>query len=150
MNKTHIINNLQQAKPEHIEWIMQGHKLIKGLPQNQIRKPVECELCGFGKWYQEEGYKLVNIPQLQKLEKLHKEIHSAYTALYYITFDRRSKARATLISGDLEVPVDETPFRLNKLKDLEKKTITMIRALSKIEDEVNAMQDQDFDNGWLN
>ena len=105
--------------------------------------------AAYGKWYKKEGYKLVNIPQLKALEELHNDIHSTYTALYYITFDRRTKARSTLISGDLELPVDETPFRQKKLKELEKKTITMIRALTSIEERVDAMKDQDFDNGWL-
>ena len=150
MNKAHIIKNLQQAKPDHIEWIKQGHKLVKGLPQDLIKKPVDCSACSFGKWYQDEGFKLVNIPQLKALEELHQEIHSTYTALYYITFDRRKKPRSTLISGGVEVPVDETPFRDKKLKELEKKTVTMIRTLSAIETKVNAMKDQDFDNGWLN
>ena len=149
MNKSQIIKNLRQAKPDHIEWIKEGYKLVKGLPQDQIRKPAGCAACAYGKWYREEGYKLVNIPQLKALEELHKDIHSTYTALYYITFDRRTKARSTLITGGVELPVDETPFRQKKLKELEKKTITMIRALTSIEEKVDAMNEQDFDNGWL-
>jgi predicted phosphoadenosine phosphosulfate sulfurtransferase len=149
MNKDQILKNLRQAKPDHIEWIKQGHKLVKGLPKEQIKKPVDCAVCNFGKWYQEEGFRLVNIPQLKSLEALHNDIHSTYTALYYITFDRRKKSRITLISGDLELPVDETPFRKQKLIELETKTVRMIRALSTIETKVNAMQDQDFENGWL-
>lgn len=149
MNKSQIIKNLRQAKPEHIELIKQGHKLLKGISQEQIKKPVDCAVCNFGKWYQDEGYKLVNIPQLKALEKLHKDIHSIYTALYYITYDRRKKSRVTLISGNVEVPIDEIPFRKEKLKDLEKKTVSMIRALNKIEEKVVAMTEQDFDSGWL-
>ena len=151
MNKAHILKSLQQAKLDHIEWIKQGYKLVKGLPEEQVKKPVNCKACDFGKWYEEEGFKLVNIPQLKDIDALHEEIHKAYTSLYYITFDRRKKARSTLITADeVEVPVDETPFRMKKLKDLEKKTVTMIRALNSIEKKVDAMQDQDFDNGWLN
>ncbi len=103
MNKAHIIKSLKQAKPDHIEWIKQGYKLVKGLPEEQVKKPVNCKACDFGKWYQEEGFKLVNIPQLKDLDVLHEEIHKAYTSLYYITFDRRKKARSTLITaGDVE------------------------------------------------
>ena len=149
MNKSQIIKNLRQAKPDHIEWIKQGYKLVKGFPQEQIKKPVDCATCAYSQWYQKDGFKLVNIPQLKALEELHNDIHNTYTALYYITFDRRKKARATLITGDIELPVDETPFRQKKLNELEKKTVTMIRALSSIEKKVNAMKDQDFDNGWL-
>lgn len=149
MNKSQIIKILRQAKPDHIEWIKEGYKLVKGLPQDQVRKPADCAACAYGRWYREEGYKLINIPQLKTLEELHNDIHSIYTALYYITFDRRTKARSTLISGDIELPVDETPFRQKKLKELEKKTITMIGALATIEQKVDAMQDQDFENGWL-
>ncbi len=149
MNKSHIIKNLRQAKLDHIEWIKQGHKLVKGLPQEQIIKPEDCAACAYSKWYKEEGFKLVDIPQLKALEALHNDIHNNYTALYYITFDRRKKARATLITGGVELPIDETPFRQKKLKELEKKTVTMIRALSTIEKKVDAMKDQDFENGWL-
>jgi len=150
MNKSQIIKNLRQAKPEHIEWIKQGHKLVKGLPQDQIKKPGDSDVYGFGKWYKEEGYKLVNIPQLKALDDLHQDIHKTYTALYYITFDRRKKPRSTLITEGMEVPVDETPFRRKKLAELEKKTVRMIRALNFVEKKVSAMREQDFDNGWLN
>lgn len=149
MNKKHILKSLQQAKPDHIEWIKQGHKILKGEPQNSLKKPVLCTDCGFGKWYYHEGYKLVNIPQLLEIEVLHKEIHKTYTILYYITFDRRIKPRTTLISGGIEVPVEETMFRQKKLKQLEKKTITLIRALGDIEKKVDAMKDNDFQSGWF-
>jgi hypothetical protein len=149
MNKSTIIKNLKQAKPEHIEWIKQGNKLIQGLPQNEIHRPIDCSDCSFTLWYEEEGHKLVNIPQLKALEALHQDIHKTYTAIYYITFDRRQNPRTTLITEGGEVPVDERPFRDKKLKELEKKTVTMIRSLNEIEKKVEAMTEQDFNNGWL-
>ena len=149
MNKKNILRNLQLAKPDHIEWIKQGHKLLQGAPQSALKKPVQCTECGFGKWYYDEGYKLVNIPQLKDIETLHQEIHKTYTVLYYITFDRRKKPRATLISGGIEVPVDEKAFRQKKLRQLEKKTVTLVRALADVEKKVNAMKDSDFQSGWF-
>jgi len=149
MNKQHIIKNIQQAKPEHINWVKQGYQILKGTPQTQLKKPLECTACEFGKWYYEDGLKLVNIPQLIELEKLHKEIHQSYTALYYMTFDRRTKARSTVISAGTEVPVDERNFRKKKLKQLEKKTVKMILALNTIEKKVHAMSEQDFESGWF-
>jgi len=149
MNKRHILKNLQSAKPEHIEWIRQGHKLLEGVSQDNIEKPVECTDCGFGKWYYDEGFKLVNIPQLKDLVELHEEIHKTYTALYYITFDRRKKARTTIISGGVEVPVEEKGFRQTKLKQLENKTVRMVLALKSIEKKVDAMTDKDFESGWF-
>ena len=149
MNKHHIIKTLQQAKPEHIEWIRQGQKILQGEAQERLQKPVECAACNFGKWFDEEGRKLVNIPQLIKLETLHREIHQSYTALYYMTFDRRKKARSTVITADAEIPVNEKRFRRRKLKQLEKKTIRMIIALDKIEKKVAAMNEQDFQSGWF-
>jgi len=149
MNKKYILKNLQLAKPDHIEWIKQGYGLLNGAPQNSLRKPMQCTECGFGKWYYDEGYKLVNIPQLKEIEALHEEIHKDYTVLYYITFDRRKQARATLISGGVEVPVDEKAFRQKKLKQLEKKTVKLIRALTDIEKKVNAMTESDFQSGWF-
>ncbi len=149
MNKNNILKNLDTAKPDHIEWIKQGHKLLKGEPQSSLKKPITCTDCDFGKWYNEEGYKLVNIPQLKNLEALHEEIHKDYTALYYITFDRRSKARSTVISGGVEIPVEEKAFREKKLKQLEKKTVKMIRAIGSIEQKVNSMTKQDFESGWF-
>ncbi len=149
MNKKNILKNLHAAKPDHIEWIKQGYKLLQGVPQTELKKPVTCTECGFGQWYYEEGYKLVNIPQLLDLEKLHKEIHKTYTALYYITFDRRRKPRSTVITEGVEVPVVEKAFRQKKLKQLEKQTITMIRALGNIEKKVDTMQDRDLESGWF-
>ena len=149
MNKTQIIKHLHQARPEHVFWVKEGRKLVKGLPEKQIRKPLSCDACNFTRWYETEGYKLVNIPQLVTIQELHHEIHSAYTALYFITFDRRAKARATIISGDVEIPIDEMPFRRKKLKVLETKTIKLLKSLLVIEKKVEEMREQDFENGWL-
>ena len=149
MNKANVLLHLKRAKPEHIEWIKQGHRLLQGAPQEQLKKPVECTDCSFGEWYYKEGFKLVNIPQLKDLETLHQEIHKTYTALYFITFDRRKAPRATIIRGDVEVPVQETLFREKKLKQLEKKTVAMIRSLNDIEKKVQEMKDTDFESGWF-
>ncbi len=149
MNKQHIIKTLRQAKPEHIEWIREGQKILQGEAQTHLQKPIECTACNFGKWFDQEGRKLVNIPQLLELETLHKEIHQSYTALYYMTFDRRKKPRSTVITANSEIPVNEKRFRRNKLKQLEKKTVKMIVALNKIEEKVAAMKDQDFQSGWF-
>lgn len=149
MNKQHILKTIQQAKPEHMEWIKQGHKILQGKAQDQLKKPEECTACKFGQWYYREGNKLVNIPQLIKLETLHKEIHQSYTALYYMTFDRRKKARSTIITANDEIPVDEKRFRQQKLKQLEKKTVKMVLALGAIEKKVAAMHDKDFESGWF-
>jgi hypothetical protein len=149
MNKGQIITILQQAKPDHIEWIKQAHKLIANHPQEKIKKPVTCDDCLLGKWQTKEGYKLVNIPQLDQLEALHKEIHNLYTALYFTTFDRRKKPRSTVISNGVEIPVHEKQFRDKKLKLLEKKTVTLVRSLESIEKKVASMSEQDFSSPWL-
>ena len=149
MNKNHIIKILRQAKPDHIEWIKQAHKLLANHPQDQIKKPVSCDACLLGKWHSHEGYKLVNIPQLTQLEDLHREIHNIYTALYYTTFDRRKNPRATVISAGVEIPIGEKQFRDKKLKLLEKKTVTLVRSLDSIEKRVAKMCDQDFSSPWL-
>lgn len=149
MDKVQIIKQLHQARPEHVLWVKEGRKLIKGLPEEQIKKPQQCDACSFTLWYEKEGHKLVNIPQLKDLLELHYEIHSAYTSLYYTTFDRRTKARATIISGDVETPIDEMPFRRNKQKTLETKTIKFLKYLILIEKKVEAMEEEVFENGWL-
>lgn len=149
MNKTDIIQQLHKARPEHVFWVKEGRKIVKGLPESQIHRPQQCDACNFTLWYESEGHKLVNIPQLKTIQAIHKEIHSAYTSLYFTTFDRRTKARATIISGDVEIPIDETPFRRKKLKVLEAKTIKYLKALIMIERLVESMQEEDFENGWL-
>ncbi|MEH6456122.1 MAG: CZB domain-containing protein [Cocleimonas sp.] len=149
MNKAQIISHLHRARPEHVLWVKEGRKLVKGLPEEQIKKPLSCDVCNFTRWYEIEGHKLVNIPQLKAIQELHHEIHTAYTSLYFTTFDRRNKARATIISGGVEIPIDELPFRRKKLKVLETKTIKLLKSLLVIEQKVEAMQEQDFENGWL-
>jgi hypothetical protein len=149
MNKGQIIKILQQAKPDHIEWIKQAHKLLANHPQEQINKPVTCNDCLLGRWHTNEGFKLVNIPQLNQLDDLHKDIHNLYTALYYTTFDRRKTPRATIISKGVEIPLKEKNFRDKKLKLLEKKTVTLVRSLESIEKKVANMSEQDFSSPWL-
>lgn len=149
MNKKLILKNLELAKPDHIILIKEGHKLLEGKPQSQIKKPVNHSKCGFGLWHSDEGYKLVNIPILRELDALHQEIHLIYTALYYITFDRRKTPRSSILSGGVEVPIKERAFRDKKLKQLEKKVVTMVRLISKVEDKVNSMKANDFNSVWF-
>lgn len=149
MNKNLILKNLELAKPDHISLIKEGYKLLEGKPQEQIKKPVDHSKCGFGLWHDMEGYKLINIPVLRELDALHQEIHLIYTALYYITFDRRKKPRSTILSGGIEVPIKERAFRDKKLKQLEKKVVTMVRLISKVEEKVESMKPNDFNSVWF-
>lgn len=149
MNKAEIIKHLHQARPEHVFWVKEGRKLVTGLAEDQIQKPQKCDACNFTHWYKSEGHKLVNIPELKVVQDLHEEIHIAYTSLYFTTFDRRTKARATIISGGVETPIDEMPFRRKKQKVLEAKTIKMLKLLIIIERKVEAMEENVFENGWL-
>ncbi len=149
MNKVEIIKHLHQARPEHVFWVKEGRKLVQGLPEDQIHKPQQCDACNFSRWYESEGHKLVNIPELKTAQDLHQEIHIAYTSLYFTTFDRRTKARATIISGGVETPIDETPFRRKKQKILEAKTIKMLKLLIVIERKVELLEEEVFENGWL-
>ena len=149
MNKAQIITILQQAKPDHIEWVKQAHKIISDAPKDEISKPIACNDCLFGKWQKKEGYKLVNIPQIKELEALHKEVHDLYTVLYYTTFDRRKTPRAMVISKGIEIPIKERKFRVKKLKLLEKKTVTLVRSLAFIEKKVESMSNSDFLSPWL-
>lgn len=149
MDKTQVIKQLHQARPQHVFWVKEGRKLLNGLPQDKIQKPQSGELSHFSRWYEAEGHKLVNIPELKKAQELSHDIHTAFTALYFTTFDRRKKARATIISGDMEIPIDEMPFRRKKLNVLEAKTVKFIKALMVIERKVESMKEEDFENGWL-
>jgi len=149
MNKRHILKNLELAKPAHIMFIKEGHKLLQGSPQSEIAKPTSHIGCGFGKWHVIEGYKLINIPVLKEVDELHQEIHNIYMTLYYITFDRRKQARSTILSAGVEVPIDEKAFRTKKLKQLEKKVVTMVRLLSNVEDKINSMKPDDFESVWF-
>jgi len=149
MNKNQIITILKQAKPDHVELIRQAQSLLNNESQNKIEKPVTCNDCLLGKWHTHEGFKLVNIPQLNELEVLHKDIHNLYTAIYYTTYDRRRKSRSTLISGGVEVPINEKKFRNKKMNQLKKKTIKLVKSLDSIERKVASMSDQDFNSPWL-
>ena len=149
MNKELILKHLKLAQPDHMDWIKQGHNLLNGTAQEDLRKPISCTDCGFGKWYFSEGHKLVSVPQLKELENLHKEVHTLYTEMYYITFDRRKIARSTIISGGVEIPVEELAFRTKKIKVLEKKAVTMIRKLAAIEKEVAEIEEGAFESVWF-
>ncbi len=150
MNKTEIIKILQQARPQHVDWVRQGRYLVKGLPQEKIKKPQNCDALVFGKWYTDEGYKLVNIPQLENLYKLHQDASKAYMALYYMTFDRRKQARSTLIlANNIEVPVEERNFRQQKLNILEEQVKLFLKAIPRVERQVNSTEEETFDSVWF-
>ncbi|MEE9444440.1 MAG: hypothetical protein V3V19_02105 [Cocleimonas sp.] len=150
MDKNKIIKIVKRATSEHVDWVRQGRMLVKGVAEDKIKTPQDCKGRNFGTWYTSEGYKLVNIPELEQLNTLNQEISKVYTALYYMTFDRRKKARSTLITADeVEVPLEEKQFRQQKLKDLEEKIILMIKGLKKVESTVTHIEEKTFDSVWL-
>jgi len=150
MKKAEIIKILQQTVPEQIDWVRQGRMLVKGIPEDQIKKPNDCDGNNFTDWYKSEGYKLVNIPQLEALNALSQENSKLYTALYYMTFDRRKKARSTLIlAGEVEVPVEEIKFRQKKLNDLESNIKKMLQGVKAVENFVSQMDEMNFDSVWF-
>lgn len=149
MNKKQIITILRQAKPDHMRWVKQAGELMGGQTQSKIERPINHKECLFGRWYKKEGCKLINIPELKEAEKLHQEVHNIYIALYYITFERRKKARSTVMSAGLEIPINEKLFRDKKFKQLKKKAIKLVHTLERVEKKVVAMSTQDFTSPWL-
>lgn len=148
MKKQQILNTLAFAKPEHMEWLKQGYKILDDVPKERLKHPQSRKACNFGKWYYEEGYKMIDIPQLEEAEKLHRDIHELYTKVFYSTFERRKKARSAVLTAEVEVPVDESRFRQTNLKKLQQKTVQFILLLGEIEKIVEAKPETDFDNGW--
>jgi len=111
MQKKDIIEQITNARLAHLKWVRRAKHLIEKLPVSSGMIPIDATECTFGAWLYREGLKYKNLSQLStvinKIEKLHTEIHDIYLDIYKIYFV--DLKRSWVMSKILDAYKDPTP-----------------------------------------
>ncbi len=136
--KSKIIMVFKCARQTHLEWVVNGARLMVEIDESQAIKPMVCTQCDFGIWYRTEGVHITKLPGLKRIASFHEDFHHAYKALYYKKFDRRaSKKERKLFNKKRNNPADSNTtlkdrFEVLKLRYdvLEKEIIALEKIIS--------------------
>jgi len=97
MTKENVLGHLRAAKSAHIKWVQKAKLLINGIDIEESAIPVNSTECKFGQWFYSDGQilnALANNPLecMQRIEKLHFDLHDKYLSIFSIYFSGTKKA----------------------------------------------------------
>lgn len=70
--------DFSMAKLSHQQWKFRLRSFLDGLEEMSLSEAVSHRDCDFGKWLYAEGLaEYSNIPEMQRIEKVHEELHDA-------------------------------------------------------------------------
>ncbi len=113
MQRKDIVSQVVAARLAHAKWVRRAKHLIENMPVTSGMIPIDSTECEFGKWFYAEGLKYKNMPQLKavldKIDRLHEEIHNVYLDIYKIYFVelKRSWFMSKIIDGRKEASLEQ-------------------------------------------
>ena len=148
MNKSTIILELDRAKLAHERWVNRAEHLINGLPVQKEFIPVEPTDCGFGEWlygpvgdYMRTQY--IFERTIDRIEKSHNELHSHYSKIYKIFFDRVPKSPGLFHKlvkfNRRSVSKKEREGAKNEFAKLQESSSELLHLIEKLENAVRAV-----------
>ena len=152
MIKADTMQQLNQAKMAHSQWVQRAYMLMFGFEFDKDAIPIDSTKCVFGKWLHGECQELCHISEPAKdivadIERLHLQLHDSYFEIFTIYFSEEKKgflkklfkAKKKYLNED-EVKIANEHYRnlenisehlLKKLNSLQKKIHNSRRRLSK-------------------
>jgi hydroxymethylpyrimidine pyrophosphatase-like HAD family hydrolase len=148
VNKSTIILELDRAKLAHERWVNRAKHLINGLPVQKEFIPVEPTACGFGEWlygpvgeYMRTQY--IFERTIERIETCHDELHSHYSKIYKIFFDRTPKSPGLLHKlvkfNRRSVSKKKREEAKNEFVKLQKSSSELLQLIEKLEKAVRAV-----------
>lgn len=109
MNKNKILDELREAKQEHINWMHLIKLMVYGFGVNKQEVPTNPVQSGFGKWFYGNAQKLKELRNtklecMSHVEASHLKTHAIYFNIHEICFKKESNG---IISNLLSVKVTE-------------------------------------------
>ena len=147
INKSTIIQELNNAKSAHKRWVKRADHLVSGLPVDETFIPIETEACGFGEWlYGLVGQQLrseyIFAPTMEQIEFCHDRLHDAYReihAIYYTQPQTPTLFHKLMKLGRKKVSKRERERAEKHLLALQEHSRELIRLLEKLEKAVKAI-----------
>jgi hypothetical protein len=110
VRKKDILNQVSDARHAHATWLRRAKHLIEGLPVQDGMIPIDPTFCTFGKWFYKDGVRLKRFDSLQevldKIERLHVELHDVYLNIYKVFFinSKRTWLMSKILAGSYAMP----------------------------------------------
>ena len=140
MTVSSILHQTNNAKVAHIKWVRRINHLISGLPVEEKLIPLDPTFCEFGQWFYFQGSKLRTLDSLkeilEKIEKLHDELHDIYGkiyTIYFLTPHKRTLLHKIITLNNKEVKKEEKEEARNHYDTLIKISRLLISSMEKFE-----------------
>jgi hypothetical protein len=133
MQRKNIVDRLLAARLAHTKWLRRAKHLIENMPVTSGMIPIDSTECEFGKWFYSEGLKYKNLPQLEaildKIERLHEEVHNIYLDIYKIYFVelKRSWLMSKLVDGYKEPSLEQQKTAYRHYIQLEDVSVLLMK-----------------------
>jgi len=82
MERSEVLNTLNNARLAHLRWIARAKGLVAGLPLDKDQEPALQTDCEFGRWYYGPGRALEAIPAYRSLALPHEMLHQIYARVF--------------------------------------------------------------------
>ena len=150
MTKEDVLDQLSSAKNGHLKWLDRAKEIIRGASLKEDSNPIDSNECKFGKWFYTEGQILTNLSNnpiecMNKMEKLHQELHDIYLNIFTIYFPQeKSKGLLSKIfsSKEKKVSEEETELAQGYLNKMEIVSKDLIDEISRLERRLTAVSDE--------
>ena len=109
MNKNKVLDELREAKQQHINWMHLIKLMVYGFGVNKQEVPTNPVQSGFGKWFYGNAQKLkalrnTKLECMSHVEASHLKTHDIYFKIHEICFKKESDG---ILSNLLSVKVTE-------------------------------------------
>jgi len=152
-NKASMIQQIQDAKLSHKNWVKKADRLVNGLNGYKEKQvyldvdktfiPLESSSCDFGVWFNNFAIHLSNFNSigscLGRIEQHHNELHETYEKIYFIFFvkpEQKSFIEKLLTFNAKKVSdLDREKAQIH-LEYLKRSSKDLLEALQVLEDKI--------------
>ncbi len=148
MKKEQVLEHIRSAKSAHIKWVQKAKLLINGVSVTEDSIPVNSTECNFGKWFYSDGQLLNSLSNnpiecMQKIEKLHFDLHDIYLQIFNIYFNRPKTGFFAKLFGKKRVITDiEANQAKEYYKELEKVSQVLLEEINRLERRLIAVSEE--------
>ena len=151
MEKNTILDQLRAAKAAHINWVQRAKMLISGFKMEEDAIPVNSTQCQFGKWFYSDAQKLNGLRNnpmncLEKIEKLHFDLHDIYLNIYKIYYDMEPQGFFSKLFGKKrKITEDSVKLAKEYFSSMEEVSKQLVNEINLMERRIVALPEEDIE-----
>lgn len=144
MIKADTMQQLNQAKIAHSQWVQRAYMLMFGFEFDKDAIPIDSTQCAFGKWLYCDCQEFCHISEPAKdivadIERLHLQLHNSYFEIYEIYFGDQKKGflKKLFKTKKKSLNEDEVKIANEHYRNLENTSEHLIKKLNLLQKKIH-------------